>query len=429
MSHSDASALRQVLVDELKSKGQINTSQVEAAFRAVPRHLFVPGTPLEEAYSDRVIPTKRLDGQVVSSSSQPAIMAIMLDQLGLEPGHRVLEIGAGTGYNAALIAHIVGDTGRVVTVDIDEDIVASAREHLAAANFREVQVVCTDGGYGYADAAPYDRIILTVGASDLALAWWEQLKPGGRLVLPLGIKGEQQLSVAFERTDEHLASLSVKACGFMMLRGACAAAPTASQVPIGPDPGLFLSVAEVRSIDAGKVYEWLTGAHTDWETGIRITPYEIFFSLQLWLTLHEPCMDSLMATGDMVERGIVPPLVGLGGEWKSVSTSVLIGKSGLAALMRPPGQPVPLGDVCDPSPEPPFALFVRQFGSEESPAHRLIGHIKAWDEAGRPSSEAWRIRAYPKHSDYAPAENEQVIEKRWTRLVFDRPLGLDAQGI
>ena len=421
MSHSDASALRQVLVDELKSKGHINTSRVEAAFRAVPRHLFVPGTPLEEVYSDRVIPTKRLDGQVVSSSSQPAIMAIMLEQLGLEPGHKVLEIGAGTGYNAALIAHIVGETGRVVTVDIDEDIVASAREHLAAANFKEVQVVCADGGYGYADAALYDRIILTVGAPDLAPAWQEQLKPGGRLVLPLAIRGDQQLSVAFERTDEHLASLSVKACGFMMLRGVSAAAPTETKIQIGREPGLFLDVAEAHSIDAGKVYEWLMGTHADWETGICITPYEIFSSLWLWLTLHEPGMDGLMATGDMVERGIVPPLVGFGGEWKSVSTSVLIGKSGLAALMRPPGQPVPLSDVCDLSPEPPFALFVRQFGSDESPAHRLMSHVQAWDEAGRPSSEAWRIRAYPKHSHYASTENEQVIEKRWTRLVFDRP--------
>jgi protein-L-isoaspartate(D-aspartate) O-methyltransferase len=424
MSHSDASTLRQALVDELKSKGQINTSQVEAAFRAIPRHLFVPGTPPEQVYSDQSIPTKRLDGQVVSSSSQPAIMAIMLEQLGLEPGHKVLEIGAGTGYNAALIAHIVGETGRVVTVDIDEDIVASAREHLAAANLK-VQVVCADGGYGYADAAPYDRIILTAGASDLAPAWREQLKPGGRLVLPLAIREDQQLSVAFERSDEHLASLSVKACGFMMLRGASAAAPTASQVPIGPDPGLFLSVAEARSIDTGKVYEWLTGAHSDWETGIRITLYEIFFGLQLWLTLHEPYMDDLMAKGDMVERNIVPPLMGLGGEWKSVSTSVLIGKSGLAALMRPPGQPVPLGDVCDPL--PPFELFVRQFGSDESLVHRLMRHIQEWDGAGRPSSEAWRIRAYPKHSDYTPAENEQVIEKRLTRLVFDRPVNLDGR--
>src|SRR5574339_136221 len=128
-----AIALNQALADELKSRGWIQTPDVEGAFRAVLRHYFLPGRPLEEVYSDHVIPTKQdPEGQWISSSSQPAIMAIMLEQLGLEPGHRVLEIGAGTGYNAALMAHIVGETGQVVTVDIDDDLVESAREHLTA---------------------------------------------------------------------------------------------------------------------------------------------------------------------------------------------------------------------------------------------------------------------------------------------------------
>src|SRR5512146_3300442 len=107
--------------------------RVEAAFRAVPRHLFLPDLTPEEAYRDEAIPTKRLQtGQIVSSSSQPSIMAIMLEQLALEPGQRVLEIGAGTGYNAALIAHLVGETGHVVSLDIDQDIVDAAWLHLAA---------------------------------------------------------------------------------------------------------------------------------------------------------------------------------------------------------------------------------------------------------------------------------------------------------
>jgi protein-L-isoaspartate(D-aspartate) O-methyltransferase len=348
-------------------------------------------------------------------------MAIMLEQLGLEPGHQVLEIGAGTGYNAALISHIVGETGCIITVDIDEDIVASACEHLAAGGFDNVQVVCSDGGYGHADAAPYDRIILTVGASDIAPAWWEQLKPGGRLVLPLGIKGEQQLSVAFERTNDHLSSLSIEDCGFITLRGALAA-PTVSQIQLGSEPGLFMNVTTENSIDASKIYEWLTGSSKDWETGVQVTLHEIFGGLRLWLALHEPGIGVLTATGDMVERGIVPPLMGFGGECKSVSTSVLIGQSGLAALMRPPGQPVPLRDVNDQSPEPPFALFVRQFGSDKSLTHRLMSQVQGWDKAGRPSSKEWRIRAYTKNSDYAPSVNEQLIEKQWTRLVFDRIL-------
>jgi len=344
MSESDK--LHQALVDDLKRRGHITMPQVEAAFRAVSRHLFVPGVSLEQVYSDQVIPTKKLDGQVVSSSSQPAIMAIMLEQLGLAPGQRVLEIGAGTGYNAALMAHVVGRAGRVVTVDLDEDIVSDAQEHLAAAGFDQVQVVCADGGYGYAQAAPYDRIILTVGSADIAPAWWQQLQVGGRLVMPLGIRGDLQLSVAFERVNDHLTSRSVRACGFMMLRGACASGPTLSQVQLGPEVGLSLNVAAECPLDAGKVYEWLTGSHADWETGLHITPYEAGFSLRLWLMLHEPCAGTLLANGDMVERGLVPPLVGLGGQWKSTFTSVLLGEAGLAALMRPPNQPLQLRYSC-----------------------------------------------------------------------------------
>ena len=101
--------------------------------------------------------------------------------------------------------------GRVVTVDIDQDIVESAGEHLAAAGFDRVQVVCADGGYGYVEAAPYDRIILTVGTADITPAWWEQMKPGGRIVLPLEIGGSQKSSGLSK--DRQLLSYGKRACG------------------------------------------------------------------------------------------------------------------------------------------------------------------------------------------------------------------------
>src|SRR5689334_12849024 len=172
---ADAPALHRALIDALVRRQAIKGPRVEAAFRAIPRHLFLPDVPLAEAYRNEAIPTKLADGEAISSSSQPEMMAIMLEQLALEPGLRVLEIGAGTGYNAALMAHIVGEMGQVVTVDIDEDLVEDAREHLRATGFEQVQVVCADGGYGYPELAPFDRIILTVGAPDITPAWWAQL--------------------------------------------------------------------------------------------------------------------------------------------------------------------------------------------------------------------------------------------------------------
>src|SRR5689334_7832237 len=102
-----APELQHSLVEYLKQGGHLPSPSVEAAFRAVPRHLFLPDLELEKVYQDEAIPTKLQDEIPISSSSQPTIMAIMLEQLRLKPGQRVLEIGAGTGYNAALIAHIV----------------------------------------------------------------------------------------------------------------------------------------------------------------------------------------------------------------------------------------------------------------------------------------------------------------------------------
>jgi protein-L-isoaspartate(D-aspartate) O-methyltransferase len=168
--------LRAALVESLRAKGALRSPAVAEAFAAVPRHLFVPDVSVEEAYRDRFIATKRMaDGEVISSSSQPEIMAIMLEQLDVRPGQRVLEVGAGSGYNAALLARLVSHSGSVTTVDIDDDLVASARAHLTAAAVTGVRVICADGWAGVADGAPYDRIILTVGAHDLSPAWRAEL--------------------------------------------------------------------------------------------------------------------------------------------------------------------------------------------------------------------------------------------------------------
>jgi protein-L-isoaspartate(D-aspartate) O-methyltransferase len=212
-------ALQQAYVNHLKRVGHIRTPAVEAAFRWVPRHLFVPGAPLDEVYSDRAINVKP-----GSSSSQPTVMANMLEQLQLAPGQRVLEIATGTGYNAALMAQIVGERGRVTSIEIDEELAVNARGHLAAAGYGSVQVVCQDGGLGYSEAAPYDRIVVTTGAWDIAPAWWEQLRPDGRLLVPLALLGPgHQMAVAFERRGDHLESVSVYPCTFMMSQGSIGA--------------------------------------------------------------------------------------------------------------------------------------------------------------------------------------------------------------
>ena len=281
---ADVGALHRALIDGLVARGVITDARVEAAFRAVPRHLFLPDVAPDEVYRNTFIVTKRIDGEAVSSSSQPEIMATMLQQLEVAAGHRVLEIGAGTGYNAALLAHLAGEGGEVVTLDIDDDIVGGARAHLAAAGLARVRVVRADGGLGLAAGAPWDRIILTVGAWDVAPAWREQLSPNGRLVLPLSLGGGQR-SVAFAPAGDHLVSVSIHDCGFMLLRGALA--HPLDRLQLGRDPAVELFTGRPETVDAVAVRALLDGPAHDLATGIEMRSKELYGGAIQWLALHE----------------------------------------------------------------------------------------------------------------------------------------------
>ncbi|MGZ3600501.1 MAG: methyltransferase domain-containing protein [Ktedonobacterales bacterium] len=210
--------LRALLIDNLRLNDALHNAEVERAMRIVPRHLFLPSIPPRDAYADIAVPTHWQDNLAISSASQPAMVSIMLEQLAVSPGMRVLEIGAGTGYNAALLAELVGPTGSVTTLDIDIDIVEEAVAHLTHAGYTHVEAIATDGAVGWRPGAPYDRIILTVGASDITPDWFEQLVDGGIIVLPLWLGGVEA-SIAFRKHDGVLESESLALCGFMRLRG------------------------------------------------------------------------------------------------------------------------------------------------------------------------------------------------------------------
>ncbi|MGB8348764.1 MAG: methyltransferase domain-containing protein [Ktedonobacteraceae bacterium] len=197
----DTQRYRAALVETLTAQGELSSERVKAAFASVPRHAFVysfyerqgniwqqrEATASDDWYqqvyrNQALITLVDEAGRVLSSSSQPGIMAQMLELLDLQPGQRVLEIGTGTGYHAALLAAIVGETGQVVTVDIEADIAEKARQHLYAAGCERVQVVHGDGRQGYSAVAPYDRIIATGSSFPVPEAWDEQLTREGIVV-------------------------------------------------------------------------------------------------------------------------------------------------------------------------------------------------------------------------------------------------------
>ena len=229
--------MRRRLVAHLRRRGYLRDRRIGEAFLDVPREVFLPEEHrrggLAGVYRDDAIVTRRDPSTraPTSSSSQPAIMAMMLEMLAVEPGHRVLEIGAGTGYNAAILDHLAGPDGLVVTVDLDVDVAAGAARALWALGSR-VHVVVADGAQGMPGMAPrpgppprrgIDRMMVTASSDTVPRAWHEQLDPGpgSRLVVPLRLSDDVDRAhavTAFVRVDEGFDSVAVTAGGFMPLR-------------------------------------------------------------------------------------------------------------------------------------------------------------------------------------------------------------------
>jgi protein-L-isoaspartate(D-aspartate) O-methyltransferase len=155
--------------------------------------------------------------QATSSLSAPIIVALMLAELHLTPGLRVLEIGTGSGYHAALMATLVGDPLLVTTLDIDESVITDTMRRMHRLGFHAMTVRCIDGALGAPDRAPFDRVVATVGCADLSPAWTDQLAPGGEMLLPLE-HGLLHPRVRIERTPE-LGGRFVGQSGFIPIRG------------------------------------------------------------------------------------------------------------------------------------------------------------------------------------------------------------------
>lgn len=384
MSDERAGNLRHALVESLVEKGAIASRQAREAFASVPRHLFVPNVDVAAAYSDQPVFIRWDAGIPISSSTQPTMMAIMAEQLRLEPGCRVLEIGAGTGYNAAILAHIVGESGHVVTVDIDRDIVDEAAGNLSNAGYHDVEAVCRDGFEGFAAGQPYDRIMVTVGAQDVSPHWVEQLRDGGIMVVPIWFKG-YRLSVALQRRDGVLESLSASPCMFIPIRGSAdrtegyfpvgGASHDATQMYMGmerDDPnhrrlleGLFAQ--EGQLLDIGRSMEGQF--HTQ----------DLSSSLYTFLTADPRINVVHWESGDGLFQGAGYTLTDL----ETMSAAVL--SDGY------PDQVMVYGD--------------------DAVYDALIGLIDRWDETGCPSIHDLRIRAFTVPPRSLP-DGHWVVAKR-----------------
>ena len=444
--------MRDRMVTQVIAGGRPVSDAVAQAMRVVPRHLFLPELEPGLAYRNEAIVTRRsADGQPTSSSSQPTIMAYMLDQLGIAPGHRVLEIGAGTGYNAALLRHLVGAGGTVVTVDLDEDVARQAAAHLAGAGYPGVTVVPGDGAAGYPPGAPYDRVIATVGVSDLAPAWLDQLAPGGRIVVPLDLRGSQR-SVAFEWDGECWQSRSVVPCGFMRMRGSLAG-PERTQVT-RDDQELALTLPDGRDVGITAVARALAGPAgpaAERATRVMAGPAQLFDGLGLWLALNEPrwglLSESAQAPGGpasglarapvlvpdrritagIFEEGNFAILAGPDPRPGTGSAPGAGGRGGARSAGGRGGARSAGGAGGPPGSRPPGALVVPLSVLGYGPAgadlaDELASAVQAWAAAGRPGAGSFRISAYRRAGGVPAVPGGAVIERPHTTFVVRRTL-------
>lgn len=202
-------ARHEMVARQIASRG-IRSPRVLAAMEAVPRHLFVPEAFVREAYADEPLPIGQ--GQTIS---QPFMVAAMAEALALEGNEHVLEVGAGCGYQAAVLSQLARD---VIAVEMQPALAASARERLQRLGYTNVRIEEGDGSEGWPADSPYDAILVTAGAPKVPHPLTDQLSEGGRLVIPVGPPEHQDLLRIVKR-DGRLVKRSLYACRFVPLVG------------------------------------------------------------------------------------------------------------------------------------------------------------------------------------------------------------------
>ncbi|MFI2764300.1 methyltransferase, FxLD system [Streptomyces echinatus] len=402
-SHVSEQELRDAMVQCLIDMGALRTSRAVAAFRTIPRHLAAPGTDMAKAYDVESALITKTDptGVDISSVSAPRIQALQIEQADIQHGMTVLEIGSG-GVNAAYLGEMVGDRGRVVTVDIDPDVTARARDFLKTTGHRNVTVITGDGGSGALDFSPFDRIVVTVQAADIPSSWVHQLTEGGRLVVPLRMRGMTR-SVAFVRDGQRLVSDGFELCGLVPMQGA---GENRMRVVVlhdveGEEIGLRLD--DHPEPDAKTLAQALSMPRTAEWSGVTLAGDESNEHLDLWLTTALDNLPLMAAQPAARERGLVASASPLG-----VPTLVEGGSFAYRTVRR----------TDDPD---RFELGAYGHGPEgQKVAERLVEEIRTWNREHR--GDRAHIDVYPADTpdDQLP-RNARVIDRPHSRTTITWP--------
>ncbi|GAA2407971.1 hypothetical protein GCM10010404_77510 [Nonomuraea africana] len=394
--------LRADMVATLIEQGSITSPEVEAAFVAVPREKFAPEAALSAVYSAQdVVVTKRdAAGKATSSVSAPWLQAEMLEAARLFRGAKVLEIGSG-GYNAALIAEIVGEEGLVVTVDIDPFVIERAARFLAETGYPQVKVVLGDAEHAAEEHAPergYDAILVTVGAWDCP--WGHLLTQAGRMVIPLRFSTITR-AFTFVRDGDRFVGLDPTVCGFVTIQGAGA---YLDQEAALADGAVTLTIESGPRLDVAALEQALTGERAELWTGVTAAIGEPFDSMHLWIASVDDRFGMIWRDPD---RG--GDLVNLAMRWYC---PVLISPHSFAYLTL---REIPRGNDAEER-RWEFGAIGHGRGRAEL-ARRLHDHVLVWDREWR-AHPGPDFTLHPADAAVPTPAVGRVFPKRHTQLVM-----------
>jgi protein-L-isoaspartate(D-aspartate) O-methyltransferase len=362
------------------------------AYYAMPRHRFVSryrvwGSPnwhevradnlAEHAatlYADRpLILFGDDDDNIPSTISQPSFVLRMLDMLQIQPGHTIFELGAGSGWNAALMGQLVGPSGRVYSLEIIPEVARAAAERIESLNIAHVQIINADAGEGYAPGAPYDRAIFTAGSYDLPHHLYQQLKDDGLLMIVIKNVGGGDHLFLLRKHRDHFESLESLPCGFVQVTGKYQAR---QWDPIEIDH--LPEWADLQHQEVARRRFWWGGkgkAGFLWQTlGIRS-----------FLGIAEPSFRAFK-TAKNAEHNRDEHYFGL---WDQAERSLVLARND----------------------------WLIAYGNTVA-QERLLDAIRQWVELGMPSAASFRLQVYPINAQIAVADTQWIVERNDSQFLW-----------
>ncbi len=356
----------------------------ERAYLAMPRHLFVrryrewgmaewrqvTAENLEQhlptLYADKPLIPSGDDSNILSTISQPSFVLRMLDMLQLQPGQTVFELGAGSGWNAALMGHLVGPEGRVFSLEIIPEVARTTAETLQTVGITNVSIVAADGGDGHPAGAPYDRAIFTAGAYDLPRAFNDQLRDGGLLMAVIKLEGGGDSLFVLRKTKNHFESVDSMPCAFVQLTGKH---QIEGLEPAAPNT--LPEWSELEEQEVSKTRFWWGGKGQEslaWRTmGIR------FF-----LGISEPRFRGFK-TEKTAQRPLEDHYFGL---WDQEQRSLVLAKDD----------------------------WITAYGNA-SARERLLEKVRQWVDLGMPTAASFKLQVHPNDYRVEARENQWIVKR------------------